>query len=622
MKHRFNKKGYLFLHPDIKFLKYFPLLHYILIGRRKGYGRGWPSSKVFFSEGYKFLYPDVASSGVDPWHHYVLAGSAEGRDNGLHPPKDKFFPEGYKFLYPDVASSGVDPWHHYVLAGSAEGRDNGLHPPKDIFFAEGYNLIYRDVSSQGIDAWHHYVLYGVKEGRLDGRTPPSNLFSSDGFKLNNPHYRPKSDSEWADFARFGFRTGMDNGLEPKIKKFNSYDYLYLNPDVVNAKLDAWSHYSHSGWREHRACCCFFKEMSESKKRLPCVLLVAHELSVTGAPLSLKGIANILLTQGYSVEIWSFPRLLAPELYDDIDVTVKFIPSDINSIQNLLENILKFKFIICNTIVTGKFAEFCSNNKIKHLWIIRESMSIPDSMQAIGLYGEIFRKDNKNIYCDSEYVNDLIYKFYNVRVNILNNFVIDKGYQTPVEDDVLTISVVGSIEERKGQDLAILALNSISNSVSPKKWLLQIIGKNVDLDAENTAYLQKLKQISANYQNIVFTGLLTGDRKLSAFKKTDVFLIPSRDEASSRIVLEAGMTGRMIVCSENVGAKYLVDASDGFVFENGNLVKLANILKQIFNLSMEEIVRMGKAARQKYLFTSTDEIYKKNLLKIFKEHEFI
>lgn len=107
----------------------------------------------FFDAGYKLLYPECSRRGMTPWQHYVLEGKRKGFGNGSHPSDEVFFREGYELEYPDVKAAGVDSWHHYAEKGFAEGRDNGHHPPAELFFAAGYLEMYPDVKQAGTDPW-------------------------------------------------------------------------------------------------------------------------------------------------------------------------------------------------------------------------------------------------------------------------------------------------------------------------------------------------------------------------------------------------------------------------------------------------------------------------------------
>ena len=165
-KHGFFREGYKLLHPEFSSRGMTPWQHYVIEGRRKGYGDGNdPADSVFFREGYEAEYPDVKESHEDAWHHYASKGRFEGRDCGLHPGLNLFFAEGYLEMYPYLAMLKVDPWRHYVLHGRKDGLDSGLHPKEGQFFAKGYLEANLDVAKAGVDPWWHYVMLGRKEGR-------------------------------------------------------------------------------------------------------------------------------------------------------------------------------------------------------------------------------------------------------------------------------------------------------------------------------------------------------------------------------------------------------------------------------------------------------------------------
>lgn len=208
-KHGFFKEGYKLLHPEFSSRGMTPWQHYVIEGRRKGYGDGNdPADSVFFREGYEAEYPDVKESHEDAWHHYASKGRFEGRDNGLHPSAEQFFAEGYLLMYPDVAETGMDPWKHYVRYGRKEGRDCGLHPGLNLFFAEGYLEMYPYLAMLKVDPWRHYVLHGRKDG-------------------------------------------LDSGLHPKEGQFFAKGYLEANLDVAKAGVDPWWHYVMLGRKEGR-----------------------------------------------------------------------------------------------------------------------------------------------------------------------------------------------------------------------------------------------------------------------------------------------------------------------------------------------------------------------------------
>ena len=251
-KRSFFKAGYELLYPEFSRHGMSAWQHYVLDGKRKGYGNGChPAADRFFAEGYLEMYPDVAQCGMDPWYHYVLEGIKEGRDSGLHPGYDQFFAEGYLLMYPDVLKSGIDPWHHYVLHGKKEGRDNGKHPSDDKFFAAGYHAMYPDVAESGMDPWRHYAVYGIKEGRDNGLHPDGGTFFAEGYSLIYPDVAVSGMDPWRHYVLKGKKEGRDNGLHPSASQFIPELYLALYTDLRDSKAEPWRHYACYGVKEHR-----------------------------------------------------------------------------------------------------------------------------------------------------------------------------------------------------------------------------------------------------------------------------------------------------------------------------------------------------------------------------------
>lgn len=197
--------------------------------------------RSFFEAGYKILYPECCRRGMSPWQHYVIDGRRKGFGDGTCPPDSVFFPEGYEFEYPDVKAAGIDPWRHYAEKGKSEGRDNGLHPSERAFFAEGYLLMYPDVEKSGADPWHHYVLSGKKEGRDNGHHPKEGQFFAEGYKRNYPSWQkePYGSDPWMNYVKVGKQAKRNNGLLPAVPFFNG-GYIERHPGCTAA--EAWKDY--------------------------------------------------------------------------------------------------------------------------------------------------------------------------------------------------------------------------------------------------------------------------------------------------------------------------------------------------------------------------------------------
>ena len=409
----FFQAGYKILYPEYSRNGMTPWQHYVLDGKRKGFGDGnQPSDAVFFREGYEFEYPDVKAAGVDSWRHYAENGVSEGRDNGNHPDESQFFAAGYLEMYSDVARNGIDPWHHYVQYGKKEGRDNGNHPDESKFFAAGYLEMYQDVGNSGMDPWHHYVTRGRKEGRDNGNHPGMSLFFADGYSEMTPGAAGSGLDPWHHYVLFGKKEGRNRGWNDYAIRTAGHEQetvksLYLAP---RARAD-----------EHR------------KK----VLLIGHEFTISGAPLSLLGVAGVFLSEGYLVDfaVRDTNRINMVHMYDGLGADVFLLPRSTDCFPGADKVIRNYDFVIINTIVMGAYSKLCRKLNVPHIWFVREDLpSIQRYFNLIKPVEQIFFDDCENVLCVSKYVTDCLYSEYNIRLRYINNlaqslFLCDASFLT-------------------------------------------------------------------------------------------------------------------------------------------------------------------------------------------------
>ena len=596
----FFKFGYKLLYPEYSRHGMTPWQHYVIDGKRKGFGNGThPSDAIFFPEGYELEYPDVKAAGVDPWRHYAEKGVAEGRDNGLHPNGAMFFAEGYLEMYPDVAQSGMDPWHHYVLKGKAEGRDNGLHPNGSIFFAAGYLEMYPDAAKSGMDPWRHYVLKGKAEGRDNGWHPGNDLFFSEGYLDMYRDIAKAGVEPWFHYVRHGKSEGRNNGLN---------DYSILLSGHKKEILKA----------VYLSPCKSFRVVHSKK-----ALLIGHEFSVSGAPLSLLGIAKILIDQGYGVDIAvrDLGRPVPVNLYDGIGADVYLLPCSTECFPNADRIVKNYDLVIVNTIVMGAYAELCRNLNIPHIWFVREDLpTIHYFSRIIDGIGQKFLDDYENVVCVSKYVTDCIYAEFKIKYKYINNFIEDrvqignikKLKNNRLDNRMVTFAVVaGTVERRKAHETVISAVLSLSANPKYKgRWKLFLIGK-CGKNASDPKLGMKLLSVTKGIKDIVWVGQVADD-KWELFDKIDFFIVPSLEEASSRVAIEAAMLGKPVIATTHVGAKYLTNDNAGFLYEPGNAAELRKIIIRCLDMAPSEYETMSCQIRLNYDKTSSRTVYSKSL----------
>ena len=167
------------------------LLHYVLVGERRGYKpslwfepaffrahnldapkggtalahflRGWQRYSMahpyFDIAWYEARYPDVVAAGVNPLAHFANFGSQEGRE-----PNALFNSAWYLKQNADIASSGMSATFHFWRYGATE-----LRSPGPNFDMRSYASRFGHYAKTGLDPFAHYLVYGRKEGLDIGR---------------------------------------------------------------------------------------------------------------------------------------------------------------------------------------------------------------------------------------------------------------------------------------------------------------------------------------------------------------------------------------------------------------------------------------------------------------------
>lgn len=514
------------------------------------------SDEPFFPEGYLLQYPDVDQTAMSPWVHYFRNGKQEGRDNGLHPSEDLFFPEGYLLQYPDVAGTGMDPWVHYVKFGKQEGRNNGLTPSEDFFSPEWYLLKYPDVAEAGINPWIHYVKFGKKEGRVKGI-------------------------------------------------LRNYNKILLFKDFIKECEDFGAIYG--------------RELLDNMNDCRRVLLVSHELSLTGAPIALFYFAQNLKQKGLAPLIMSPKDGSLSKSSWEAGIPV-IIYEDVN-IQRLVECCVHmFSFIIVNTAIGGPFIKRLNGLSAPVLWWIHESEALyqqsmlnamPDTIQGnihvycVGTYAEKMLLNNRPSYRTDQllyYLPDYMgYAYSNISI-------------MPEQAQRKTVfMIVGTIEPRKGHDILVQAIQNLPSDKLQDCFFL-FVGRAI-----YKPYLEDILKLQNEHpENICYLGEVELKQMPELYKQTDCLICPSRDDPMPIVVTEALSLSKLVICSENTGSAALLEENgSGLVYCNNDVEELVQCILRVLEHG-EELGEIRKAARKTYESYFSKEAFNNSVRRVLKE----
>ena len=136
---------------------------------------------------------------------------------------------------------------------------------------------------------------------------------------------------------------------------------------------------------------------------------------------------------------------------------------------------------------------------------------------------------------------------------------------------------------------------------------------------NTEYVTKRLTSMMSTSDFSMNGLVKYSDMPGIFNQSDVLIVPSIYENCPITILEAMSSGKIVVASNISGIQEIItDGYNGFLFESGNYVELADILVGIFKGAVD-ISTIRKNARDTIVQKYNWEIRGKE---IFKEYEAV
>lgn len=138
-----------------------------------------------------------------------------------------------------------------------------------------------------------------------------------------------------------------------------------------------------------------------------------------------------------------------------------------------------------------------------------------------------------------------------------------------------IMFIGRLNHIKGPDLLLEAFNAIKDEIS--KYHLVFFGPDIGMQDELKSMVRRFKL----EKRVHFSGYIGGKDKSSAYHAAELVVIPSRQEAMSIVVLEAGITKTPVLLTDQCGFDIVSTINGGMVTQatvNGLREGLINILR--------------------------------------------
>lgn len=338
-----------------------------------------------------------------------------------------------------------------------------------------------------------------------------------------------------------------------------------------------------------------------------ILLVSHELSVTGAPNSLLRHARYMRDAGHEVDVWTYRDGPLRTEYENAGFCPQIVEDSREAVREKFAGSGSYDLIVCNTIRTYRAVDVLQRYGVPVVWFVRETLLLDEDMWMNPDFARVFRPF-RNLYTVSEYAAQVVRR-YNPDVKIVRNSVPDRfrAFSEPAAS--VRFGYIGSYIPLKGVDLLIEAFAEVRSTCPSVELLLA--------GEPWTEWGLGVRDKYGDTPGVRWIGEVRGESKNEFFRSIDVLCVPSLDESSGLTVLEGLMYGKAVITTDRTGANYGVGPSCGRIVRAGDRRALAVALSELSE--PVAVARMGRCARESYLTCGTTEIEREAVLRMVSEN---
>lgn len=335
-------------------------------------------------------------------------------------------------------------------------------------------------------------------------------------------------------------------------------------------------------------------------KAPNVLVINHELTLTGAPLLTYNVARHLRQEGYFVATVSRCSGPCGSLYAESDIPL-MVDSSLwheKSLPRQTEEFIRgFDLVIVSTAVLWRLVQTLKGWNVPVVWFVHENTSMIQGFLPSD-YDDVFR--TFSLADDIVIYGKQTAKSYR-ESNIEGNFHRLQLAAQPLvaakspskSADLFRIVQVGTVERRKGQDLLIKAVNRLPDDYS-KRIALTFIGRLLYED-----YADALRRLNRRNDNTTFLGEISREDIGEHFNASDLFVCCSRDETGPLVVAEAMSLGLPVI-STRVGSvpEMIVHGESGILIDIDDAGALSEAIMKLVD-NREECLRLGRNAKKRF-----------------------
>jgi glycosyltransferase involved in cell wall biosynthesis len=307
---------------------------------------------------------------------------------------------------------------------------------------------------------------------------------------------------------------------------------------------------------------------------PRLLAISHEYTLTGAPVCLlhalrrlSGDFDILVashTDGplrrHFIES-GFHTIVVPNLNRDANYAASLL--------------LSYDAVFANTVIAFPAIHAAHHMKKPSFWYLHEALIVNSYIQMFGqpLVDAFSLASRLLVPC--EFSRKL---YAPVRQDsAIVRYSIEPMEQIPTEPGAgqtrpLKVLMLGTVIHRKGHDTAVIAMRELRD-VNVE---LTMVGSHPE-----PQFAAHVQQLAAGMPNIRFAPAVDWSQSLATLAQHDVLIVPSRDEVTPMVILEAMAIGRPVIASSCGGVPEMIEHGvSGLIHRAENHTELAAAIRSL------------------------------------------
>lgn len=311
-----------------------------------------------------------------------------------------------------------------------------------------------------------------------------------------------------------------------------------------------------------------------------VLIISHDLTNSGAPRVVFDLSQILRSADFYVCVVSpvdgpMRRRLVESGVDVIIDSLLFCNN-----SNNFDFAKNFDFAIANTAVSWPFVSQMKDT-LPIYWYIHESSLLNHLAAIVPYFADCFR-GIAGVWAGSGKSAEYLARHGILDAHVVPYGVIESdlpsqlyGIDHQNRDQPISVGVFGSVEPRKGQDLAVLGFLELPQA-HRNTLELRLFGRTLD-----PTFADAVRNLAKSSKSILIKGEVGEAAYLEELSKVDVVLVPSRDDTLPLVSLDALSLGKILIVSRTTGTSdWLEDGVSAYILEHNSPTEISSVLQRI------------------------------------------